>query len=89
MKITLTIPDDAVPAWEKRVAEFNAGSGQPPVSIEQFNQLILDEETARHVAAKRDADVASMKPIADALLVANETTRNDVIGYAKQQLGLL
>jgi len=60
MNITTTIPDDAVSAWQDRVDQFNAGSGQPPVTIAQFCQIFRDEETKRYVTAKEDAEKAAM-----------------------------
>lgn len=51
MNITLTIPDDASSAWQYRLDQFNAGSGQPPVDLTQFLQLQLDDQTASNVAA--------------------------------------
>lgn len=60
MTITTTIPDTAVPAWQARVDLFNAGSGQPAVTIEQFCQMNCDIETAQNVAAKTEADKLAM-----------------------------
>lgn len=60
MKITTTIPDEAIPAWQARVNQYNDGSGLPPVTIEGFAQIFRDEETAQYAAAKADADKALM-----------------------------
>lgn len=60
MKIVTTIPDVSVPAWQARVDQYNTGSGLPPVSIEQFCQIMRDEETAAHIAAKTEADKLAM-----------------------------
>ena len=60
MTISTTIPDDSLPAWQAVVDKFNAGSGKPAVTIEQFAQIFRDEETARYVAAKTTADLESM-----------------------------
>lgn len=60
MQITTTIPDEAIPAWQLRVDQFNAGSGQPPVDIKTFAQIFRDEETACYVAAKQEADRLAM-----------------------------
>lgn len=60
MNIITTIPDSSVPAWQAVVDKFNLGSGKPAVTIEQFAQIFRDEETARHVAAKADADKLAM-----------------------------
>lgn len=68
MNITLTIPDNALPAWEARLAQFNVGSGQSPVTIEQLNQSFLDEETARLTAAHHAALRALMTTTADEII---------------------
>jgi len=60
MDILTTIPTDSVPAWQAVVDKYNAGSGQPAVTIEQFAQIFRDEETARYVDAKNDADKTAM-----------------------------
>lgn len=60
MTITTTIPDTAVPAWQARVDQYNAGSGQPPITIDQFCQMNRDIETTQFVAAKIEADKAAM-----------------------------
>jgi len=60
MNITTTIPDETIPAWQARVDQYNAGSGLPPVDIEGFAQIFRDEETARFVAAKTEADLLAM-----------------------------
>lgn len=60
MQITTTIPDEALPAWQLRVDQFNVGSGQPPVDIKTFAQIFRDEETAGYVAAKQEADRLAM-----------------------------
>ena len=69
MNITTTIPDETIPAWQARVDQYNAGSGQPPVDIEGFAQAFRDEETARYVAAKIEADLLAMSGD-DALVAA-------------------
>lgn len=60
MTITLTIPDDAIPAEQARVDQYNQGSGQPPLTIQQFAQLERDELTTARVRAKADADRAAL-----------------------------
>lgn len=60
MTITTTIPDTAVSAWQARVDLFNAGSKQPPVTIEQFCQINREIETTQYVAAKIEADKSAM-----------------------------
>lgn len=56
MNVLTTIPNESVPAWQARVDLFNSGSGVPPVTIEGFAQIFRDEQTARYVAAKKEAD---------------------------------
>jgi hypothetical protein len=60
MTITLTIPDSALPAWELRLAEYNAGSGEAPVTLEQYWQILVTEATDNYVAAKLAADLEAM-----------------------------
>ena len=60
MTITTTIPDEALPAWQIIVDRLNAGSNNPPVTIEQFCQIFRDEETARYLADKLAADNAAL-----------------------------
>lgn len=56
MNITTTIPDESLPAWQARVNQYNVGSQKPPVTIPEFCQIMQDEETARHIADKNEAD---------------------------------
>ena len=60
MNITLTIPNYALAAEQARVDQYNAGSGQPPLTIQEFAQLERDEVTATRVRAKQDADRAAL-----------------------------
>lgn len=60
MEILTTIPDDSIPAWQAVVDKYNAGSGKPAVTIEQFVQIFREEETARYVAAYEDALKSAM-----------------------------
>lgn len=70
MNITLTIPDSALPAWNARLSQFNAGSGQPPITLQQLKQLELDEETASRTAAYQFALRAQMTAVADEIITA-------------------
>lgn len=70
MNITLTIPDSALPAWNARLSQFNAGSGQPPITLQQLKQLELDEETASRAAAYQSALRAQMTAVADEIITA-------------------
>ena len=47
----MTYTPKNLPAWKHRVDLFNAGSNQPPVTVDQFIQAHLDEEESRHAAA--------------------------------------
>lgn len=60
MNIITTIPDDSIPSWQAVVDKYNAGSGQSPVDIAGFAQIFRNEETARYVAAKTEADLLAM-----------------------------
>jgi hypothetical protein len=70
MNIPLTISDSALPAWERRLKQFNDGSGTPVLSLVEFLQSQLDEETVRHVAAHESALRALMTTTADKLIAA-------------------
>ena len=72
MNITTTIPDEAIPAWRDRVDTYNAGSGHPPVSIEQFAQINRDIETAQYVAAKADAAKTAMAADAELMEIGSQ-----------------
>jgi len=70
MTITITIPDTNVPAWQRRLAAYNAGSGAAPITLPQLVQLLHDEETQKleqvHQAALRDL----MLGVADEIITA-------------------
>lgn len=70
MTITITIPDTNVPAWQRRLAAYNAGSGAAPITLPQLVQLLHDEETQKleqvHQAALRDL----MRGVADEIITA-------------------
>ena len=63
MNITLTIPDSAVPAVQARVDKYNAGSGEDPITIEQWRQLQSDEQTAQEVAQFSTSLLDLMLPV--------------------------
>lgn len=71
MNISITIPDSQVPAWQHRLSQYNAGSGQPALTLEQFAQLQVDEDTARFVEAHQQALRDLMKSVADELIAAS------------------
>ena len=77
MTITITIPDTNVPAWQRRLAAYNAGSGAAPITLPQLVQILHDEETQKleqvHQAALRDL----MRGVADQIIVAagGDTTK--------------
>lgn len=62
MNITTTIPDDSVAAWQYRVDQFNAGSGQPPVDIQGFCQINRDIETQANVGAYAAYQLTQLVP---------------------------
>lgn len=70
MTITITIPDTNVPAWQRRLAAYNAGSGAAPITLPQLVQLLHDEETQKleqvHQAALRDLMIG----VADEIITA-------------------
>lgn len=70
MTITINIPDTNVPAWQRRLAIYNAGSDTAPITLPQLVQLLHDEETQKleqaHQAALRDL----MHGVADEIITA-------------------
>ncbi len=62
MKIQTIIPDGSIPAWQFRVDQFNAGSGQPPTTIAEFAQTNRDIETAGYVDAYTRARLEKLAP---------------------------
>lgn len=70
MTITLTIPDAALPACNHRLAKFNTGSGQPPISLQQFEQQLLDERVAQSVANYQTELRSAMTGVADEIIAA-------------------
>lgn len=70
MTITITIPSANLPAWQRRLAAYNAGSGAAPITLPQLVQLLHDEETQKleqvHQAALRDL----MRGVADEIISA-------------------
>ena len=63
MNITITIPDSAIAAEQARVDLFNSGSGQPPLTLQQFAQMERDELTAQRVAAYEAKLLDLMRPV--------------------------
>lgn len=59
MQIITTIPEDSIPAWQRRVEQYNEGSGVPAVSIEGFAQINRDVETSQYIAANKAAMAAN------------------------------
>lgn len=82
MNIPLTIPDSSLPAWQRRLKQFNDGSGQPAVSLTEFLQLQLDEETTRHEAALKVAQCEALIPVADEILAAPAEKQEAAIAAA-------
>ena len=70
MTHTLTTPDAALPAWNLRLKQFNDGSGQPPITLNEFLQLLHDEQTAQHVTSLNSAMESMMRPTAAKIIEA-------------------
>ena len=83
MNITLTIPDSAAAAWNRRLDQFNAGSGQPPITLTEFFQrTAIDEPTPALVAAYQVARREALIPAADEILAASEEKQQAAIDAA-------
>jgi len=78
MNIHTTIPDEAVPAWQYRVDQFNAGSGQPPVDIEGFAQITRDSETTGYAAAYAAYQLTLLVPLGEQYNAAPEAVQKQV-----------
>lgn len=65
MNILTTIPDAAIPAWQMRVDQFNAGSGKPPVTIEGFAQINRAIETEGYVSTYETAQITRLVPLGE------------------------
>jgi hypothetical protein len=86
MNIQLTIPDESLPAWERRIEQFNSGSGEPPVTLTEFLQTQLDTETERHTAALKVAQREALIPVADQILAAPLAKQEAAIAAALQAI---
>lgn len=78
MTITTTIPDDAVSAWQARVDQFNAGSGEKPITIEQFAQMNRDIETAGYVTTYETDQLTKLAPLSARYLAAPDSVKLEV-----------
>lgn len=78
MNISLTIPDDASSAWQYRLDQFNAGSGQPAVTLPQFLQLQLDEQTTDNVAAYNAYNLRNLTALGEKYLAAPESVKQQI-----------
>lgn len=78
MTITLTIPDSASQAWQYRLDQFNAGSGNPPVTLQQFLQLQLDEQTTDNVAAYNAYNLRNLTALGEKYLAASESVKQQI-----------
>jgi len=78
MNIHTTIPDEAVPAWQYRVDQFNAGSGQPPVDIEGFAQITRDVETEGYAASYAAYQLTQLVPLGDQFNAAPTNVQDQV-----------
>lgn len=83
MNITLTLPDSDLPAWNRRLDQFNAGSGKDPITLTEFFQrTAIDEPTPTLVAAYQVARREALIPIADEILAAPEDKQQAAIDAA-------
>ena len=70
MTHTLNTPDSSLAAWQRRLDQYNAGSGADPITLAALLQLLHDEETARLDALLKTAQREALIPVADAILAA-------------------
>lgn len=70
MTHNLTTPDASLPAWQRRLGQYNAGSGAEPITLDALLQLLHDEETARLDALLKTAQREALIPVADEILAA-------------------
>ena len=83
MNLTLTIPDTTLPAWNRRLDQFNTGFGQPPITLTEFFQrTAIDEPTPALVAAYQVARREALIPVADEILAAPEEKQQTAIDAA-------
>lgn len=78
MNISTTIPDKAIPAWELRVTQFNAGSGQPPVSIDEFAQINRDVETSGYAESYARYQLEQLTPLGERYNAAPKDVQKQV-----------
>lgn len=70
MTHTLITPDASLPAWQRRLDQYNAGSGAEPITLAALLQLLHDEETTRLVSQLKTAQREALIPVADEILAA-------------------
>lgn len=70
MTHTLTTPNASLPAWQRRLDQYNAGSGAEPITLDALLQLLHDEETARLVSQLKTVQREALIPVADEILAA-------------------
>jgi len=87
MNITLDLNAAQLAALQNLTTQHNAAA-QAALSPTDYAATVLlgliDEQARRDLAAFR----ASLTPIADALATAPAEVKNDVLAYAREQLGL-
>lgn len=66
----MTYTPKNLPAWKHRVDQFNAGSNQPHVTVDEFIQAHLDEEEARHAAQFNSSLLDLMRPVGAEIAIA-------------------
>lgn len=82
MDILITIPDSSLPAWQHRLNQFNSGSDQPSITLTEFLQLQLDEETTRHEGVLKVAQRETLIPVADEIIAASPEKQEAAISAA-------
>jgi|GEM_PF-6453325 len=86
MNIVLTIPDESIPAWELRLSKFNAGRPNP-LTLTEFKQQEIDEETNGNVAAYEQDQMQKLIPLGQKYLAAPPEVQavvdNELAPYAE------
>jgi hypothetical protein len=70
MTHTITTPDASLPAWQRRLDAYNAGSGSAPITLDALLQLLHDEEITRLDSQLKTAQREALIPVADEILAA-------------------
>lgn len=87
MNINLPLTDARADALQTLTAKHNAAANMS-LSPHDYAVTVLTGIIDEQVELDRAAFREALKPIADALLDAPETTQQQVLGFAREQLGL-